>query len=53
MKNDPNEWHNLAGEIKYRKEIKRLRKYIPTNWSPLSKYSSYKFNKYFIEKNAE
>ena len=50
MKNDPNEWHNLAGEIKYRKEIKRLRKYIPTNWSPLSKYSSYKFNKYFIEK---
>ncbi|MEC3907052.1 sulfatase [Tamlana sp. 2201CG12-4] len=51
MKNDPNEWNNLAKDIGYKKTIQRLTKYIPSNWAPLSEYSKYNFNEYFIEKS--
>jgi len=50
MKNDPNEWYNLAKEKKYRNTIQRLAKSSPSNWAPISKYSNYDFNEYFIKK---
>ena len=51
MKNDPNEWYNLAKDKDYNKTIQELTKYIPRNWAPLSEYSKYNFNEYFIEKS--
>ncbi len=50
MKNDPNEWYNLAKDKEFRKTIQELMKYIPRKWAPLSEYSTYNFNEYFIEK---
>ena len=50
MEHDPNEWVNLATDKKYRKTIKRVAKSAPRNWAPLSAYSSYQFNEYFIKK---
>ena len=51
MKNDPNEWNNLAKDKEYKKTIQQLTENIPNRWAPLSKYSSYNFNEYFIEKS--
>lgn len=51
MINDPNEWNNLADKKEYKKVIKILQKNIPDTWSPLSKFSKYDFNEYFIEKS--
>ena len=51
MKNDPNEWYNLAKDKKYRNTIQRLAKSAPRNWAPLSEYSNYNFNNYFIKKS--
>lgn len=51
MKNDPNEWNNLAKDSAYKKTIQGLAKNIPPNWAPLSEFSKYKFNEYFIEKS--
>ena len=53
MKNDPNEWYNLATDKKYTSTIQRLSKSVPDNWAPLSKYSKYNFNEYFREKSKE
>jgi len=53
LKNDPNEWTNLANDKKYRKTIQRLEEAAPGNWAPLSKYSVYDFNEYFIKKSKE
>jgi len=53
MQNDPNEWYNLAKDKKFRKTIQRLAKSEPSNWAPISKYSSYNFNEYFIKKMKE
>ncbi|WP_179950044.1 sulfatase [Lutibacter citreus] len=52
MKNDPNEWNNLAKDKKYKKIVKRLLKSSPKNWAPLSTYSKYNFNEYF-KKNSK
>lgn len=49
MKKDPNEWYNLAHLPKYQKKIGQLTKHIPNQWAPLSPYSTYDFNPYFIE----
>lgn len=51
MKNDPNEWFNLAKDKEYKKTIQELTNYIPRSWAPLSEFSSYNFNEYFIEKS--
>jgi len=50
LKNDPNEWYNLANENKYKKKVKEMIKASPQNWAPISKYSNYDFNEYFKEK---
>jgi arylsulfatase A-like enzyme len=50
MFEDPNEWKNLSNRKKYQKHIERLRKFIPEKWEENSKYSYYKFNKYFKSK---
>lgn len=51
MKNDPNEWYNLAKDKKYRNTIQRLAKLAPNSWAPSSAYSYYNFNPYFINKS--
>jgi arylsulfatase A-like enzyme len=51
MKNDPNEWTNLAKDTAYKKTIQGLTKYNPISWAPLSEYSKYNFNEYFIDKS--
>lgn len=51
MKNDPNEWFNLAKDKKYKGTVQRLMKSVPRNWAPLSEYSEYNFNNYFIRKS--
>lgn len=50
MLEDPNEWNNLAADKKHKKTIKKLLKSYPKNWAPLSKYSTYTFNEYFLNK---
>lgn len=52
MKNDPNEWDNLAKNKKYESKITELRSYVPKERADLSRFSSYNFNEYFIEKSA-
>ena len=47
MLNDPNEWHNHAGEEKYRDDMMKLQKHIPEKWASLSEHSAYNFNTYF------
>jgi len=53
MKNDPNEWYNLAKNKNYKKTILKLTKSIPSNWAPLSKYSRYGFNEYFKKRKKK
>jgi len=50
MKNDPNEWNNLAHKTKYKKTINRLIEYIPKEWAPTSEHNNYSFNAYFKKK---
>ena len=52
LKNDPQEWYNLASQHTYSDTIVRLSAFIPKSWAPLSKYSNYNFNEYFIKKSA-
>lgn len=52
MKEDPNEWKNLAGEKGLQDEIKKMKSFIPADWAPLSEFSAYTFNEYFIEKSS-
>jgi len=51
MNNDPQEWNNLAGDTSYSRLIDSLSKYIPSDWAPLSSFSSYNFNSYFKAKS--
>ena len=53
MKEDPNEWNNLAKDKSQEEEIKGMKKFIPNNWAQLSSFSTYNFNEYFIEKSGE
>lgn len=53
MKKDPNEWHNLATENEYSQRIKTLQSWIPEKWAPLSPYSRYDINPYFMKKTEE
>jgi arylsulfatase A-like enzyme len=48
MRNDPNEWTNLATDSSYRSIIAEHRKHIPSNPAPLAPKSSYDINEYFI-----
>jgi len=51
MEKDPNEWHNLAYDKTYQSVIKDLLVAAPEVWAPLSHYSHYSFNEYFIKKS--
>ena len=51
LKNDPNEWYNLANDNKYWDKIQEMVKLAPRSWAPLSEYSHYNFNEYFIKKS--
>lgn len=51
LKNDPNEWYNLAKQKRYSRTIEKLKTYVPDRWAPLSAYSNYNFNAYFTEKS--
>jgi len=48
MREDPNEWTNLAQSPGHQKIIQRLKKFIPKKWADLSPHSRYEFNEYFI-----
>ncbi len=50
MKNDPNEWTNLAGDPGYADEIAAHRKHLPKNPAPLAEKSRYGINEYFKER---
>ncbi len=47
LKNDPNEWHNLASDNSYRQLIEEYMLHIPQKQAPLSPYSRYTINEYF------
>ncbi|GAA0880249.1 sulfatase [Algoriphagus jejuensis] len=49
---DPNEFTNLAGNPRYAKEIKRLKKLLPEHNSTWDPNSSYTFQPYFVEQKA-
>lgn len=53
MKQDPNEWNNLASDPNYQAEINELKAFIPKKWAPLSKYSAYNINEYFQGKTSK
>ncbi len=53
MKKDPNEWKNLANDKKHQNEINKMKAFIPKQWAPLSKFSSYDVNEYFKEKTGK
>jgi len=53
LKVDPNEFYNLAGKRKYGHLVTKLRKSIPVEWAPNSKYSTNNINSYFINKHAQ
>lgn len=51
MKNDPNEWHNLAKDKKHQQTIAEMKTFIPKQWASLSKYNAFSVNPYFKEKS--
>ncbi len=51
LKNDPNEWNNLANEKSVAKHKKRLESFIPQKQALLSPYSHYNINEYFRKKS--
>ena len=51
IENDPNEWSNLAYLDSHQEKIEALQSWIPEAWAPLSDFSEYNFNSYFIEKS--
>jgi arylsulfatase A-like enzyme len=53
LQTDPNEWTNLAGNLKYQKVTRHLKRYIPQEWASNSKYSRYNINEYFIKKTIK
>ena len=53
LKKDPDEWYNLAGKKKYKKNIATLQKDIPGEWAKNSAFSIYPFNEYFRQRYPE
>lgn len=53
MKTDPHEWENLATSAAHQEIIQALKQHIPAQWAPLSDYSNYSFNPYFIGKSTK
>jgi len=49
LKEDPNEWVNLAGEAEYRHKISEFQAQIPKEQANYSNFTYYSFNKYFKE----
>lgn len=52
LKEDPNEWYNLANDSKYKALIKEHQSHIPKNQANLSTHSHYNFNEYFKNKTS-
>ncbi|GHB52479.1 choline-sulfatase [Persicitalea jodogahamensis] len=53
VKNDPNEWHNVASQPQYAKVKAGLKKHLPTvnvKWAAASEYN---MNDYFIEQKKQ
>ncbi len=46
-RNDPNEWHNLAGKKEHRDVIEQLKSYLPQKNAPWARGSYSNVNKYF------
>lgn len=53
LKEDPNEWHNLANDDAYAELIKEHQSFIPQNQADLSAHSFYNFNDYFKSKSQQ
>jgi arylsulfatase A-like enzyme len=53
MKEDPNEWKNLADDKNQQNEINKMKTFIPKSWAPLSEFSAYDINTYFKEKTDD
>jgi arylsulfatase A-like enzyme len=51
MVKDPNEWDNLSNKKKYMNIKSDLLEWVPKDWAPISEYSRYNFNEYFIKKS--
>lgn len=46
---DPNEWHNEAGNPKYKAQIEKMKALLPKKNSKWDEASNYKFQPYFVE----
>lgn len=53
LKEDPNEWKNLAADKKYKSIIKKHQKFIPKNQAENSEFSTYWINEYFQGKSKK
>ncbi len=54
LEKDPNEWDNIAGDVKYSKVIERLRRQLPSEYEeyfPISTKGSPASNQYFNDAN--
>ncbi|MGB3584925.1 MAG: sulfatase [Tunicatimonas sp.] len=49
---DPQEWNNLASQVKYQSQKEKLSKYLPSTNVPWNTHSSYTFQPYFVEQKA-
>jgi len=50
LREDPNEWKNLAGEAKYKPLMAEHRRHVPITSAPMSRYNKLGWNDYWIEK---
>lgn len=53
IRKDPNEWYNLANQIKYKKVMNKLAAKLPKNNVPWSDKSFYNANEYFKNKGLK
>ncbi len=49
---DPQEWNNVAQDVKYQTNKKQLKRYLPATNAPWTKHSSYTFQPYFVNQKA-
>ena len=49
---DPQEWNNVAQDVKYQSDKKQLKAYLPATNTPWTTHSSYTFQPYFVNQKA-
>ena len=49
---DPQEWNNVAQDVKYQTNKKQLKTYLPATNAPWTTHSSYTFQPYFVNQKA-